>query len=194
MLISVTDDKVTSIINDLSSDQFPTPSPASSIFPSLFSPPSSPYPFYNLLSTCLSQSCHSTSIHQGHHSASQYQYSLSTSMQPPPLQPRPPSVNFGPCKSIDQITTRYLQEKDTGRLAVHLTTEYFFEEKIMTESTIGTLDQTRLLRIKAIVLAKFAARRSAADSEALWTKCKIATGQKCIKGLRRRRLQQSGLQ
>ena len=67
---------------------------------------------------------------------------------------------------------------------MHLASKYFFGEQKLLESTTSTLDQAKMLRIKTIILSKFASRRSAADSEALWAKCKTAIGQKC-KGLRR---------
>ena len=65
----ISNDKVASIINNLSSDQPPTLSPASSILPSPFSPPSSPYPFYQQSQylPCLSQDCHIMRNTQGHH-------------------------------------------------------------------------------------------------------------------------------
>ena len=45
--------------------------------------------------------------------------------------------------------------------------------------TASTLDTSRMKRIKAIVISKFGAKRSDADREVLWAKCKTAIiGQK----------------
>ncbi len=56
----------------------------------------------------------------------------------------------------------------------------------MARNTAGTLDSGPMKKIKAIVLAKFGAKRSDADREAIWAKCKVAIGQKC-KSLRNAR-------
>ncbi len=46
-------------------------------------------------------------------------------------------------------------------------------------------------KIKAIVLAKFGAKRLDANREAIWAKCKVAIGQKCksLRNARRGRAQ-----
>ena len=49
----------------------------------------------------------------------------------------------------------------------------------MAKHTTSTLDATKMRRVKEIILAKFGAKRSAADKEGIWEKCKVAIGQKC---------------
>ena len=49
----------------------------------------------------------------------------------------------------------------------------------MSRHTAGTLNRQKMNRIKAIVTAKFMARRSEADKEVLWDRCKTSIGQKC---------------
>ena len=48
--------------------------------------------------------------------------------------PRPPG-HFSPQRSVDSIMGRFTCERDAGRLAVHLATEYFFGEAVMEDST-----------------------------------------------------------
>ena len=63
-------------------------------------------------------------------------------------------------------------------MAVQLAIQYFFGEATMASSTYTSLDQTKI-KIKAIVLSKFGTKMTTADKELLWSKCKIAIGQKC---------------
>ena len=74
---------------------------------------------------------------------------------------------------------RYHHEKDAGRIAVQLALHYFLGEATMCLHTASTLDTSRMKKIKAIVISKFGAKRSDADREVLWAKCKTAIGQKC---------------
>ena len=87
----ISNDKVASIINNLSSDQPPTLSPASSILPSPFSPPSSPYPFYQVSIPALPQPrlshyeehpgpSHHRQPAYHHHQTMPYQYQPSSSI------------------------------------------------------------------------------------------------------------------
>ncbi len=64
-------------------------------------------------------------------------------------------------------------------MAVQLASHYIFGEASMACHTAGTLEPSRMRRIKAIVISKFGGKRSEADKEALWARCKIAIGQKC---------------
>ncbi len=64
-------------------------------------------------------------------------------------------------------------------MAVQLASQYFFGKAEMAASTASTLDTTKMDKIKAIVTAKFGPKRSAADKEAIWSRCKTVTGQKC---------------
>ena len=49
----------------------------------------------------------------------------------------------------------------------------------MSRHTAGTLNRDKMDKIKAIVTAKFMARRSEVDKEVLWGRCKTSIGQKC---------------
>ncbi len=51
-------------------------------------------------------------------------------------------------------------------MAVQLAQEFFLGGTVMAQSTAGTLNQAIMMRIKAIILSKFASKRSDADKEA----------------------------
>ena len=74
---------------------------------------------------------------------------------------------------------RYSKERDAGRVAVHLAQFYFFGESVMARTTAAHLDPAKMGQIKSLVLGKFGAKRSLADKEELWRKCRTAIGQKC---------------
>ena len=99
--------------------------------------------------------------------------------QPPPIQARSQPLTFSPRRLIENIVSRFHYQKDAGRLAVMLAMEYFFGQDYMSRHTTATLEPDRMLQLKAIVLSKFAARRSEPDREHLWGKWRIAIGQKC---------------
>ena len=96
----------------------------------------------------------------------------------PPTRFKAPKV-FSPRRSLEAILTRFTHEKDAGRMCVQLAQDYFFGKEEMAQRTAGKLDRSRMQRIRSIVLSKFGGRRSVADREALWAKCKVAIGHKC---------------
>ena len=49
----------------------------------------------------------------------------------------------------------------------------------MASNTYTSLEKAKTEKIKAFVLAKFGTKRTPADKELLWSKCKVAIGQKC---------------
>ena len=86
---------------------------------------------------------------------------------------------------MDSILGRFTYERDAGRLAVHLATEYFFGEAVMEDSTpmglggCSKLNPAKMDKIRALVMAKFGRKRSEEDKILLWSRCKTAIGQKC---------------
>ena len=62
---------------------------------------------------------------------------------------------------------------------MQLAISYFFGEEVMARNTAGSLNHSKMQRIKSIVISKFAQKRSLEDQEALWSKSKTANGQKC---------------
>ena len=64
-------------------------------------------------------------------------------------------------------------------MAVQLAVQFSFGEAVMARNTAGTLEDSKMKRIKAIVISKSGEKRGEADREALWVKCKTAIGQKC---------------
>ena len=55
----------------------------------------------------------------------------------------------------------------------------FFGETEMSKTTAGQLEPTKMDEIKKLIVSKFAEKRSIADKEELWRKCRVAIGQKC---------------
>ena len=63
-------------------------------------------------------------------------------------------------------------------MAVQLAIQFCFGEAVMARNTAGTLEASKMKRIKAIIISKFGEKRGEADREALWAKSKTAIGQK----------------
>ena len=87
--------------------------------------------------------------------------------QPPPssqqqyhqsLQP-----SFIPRRSTESITAQFHHGKDAGRMVVQLAISYFFGEEVMGRNTAGSLNHSKMQRIKSIVISKFAQKRSLKD-------------------------------
>ena len=95
---------------------------------------------------------------------------------PQQLMPPPKS---SPRRPISDILGRYNKEKDAGRVAVHLAQFYYLGETATSRTTAAHLDSSKMEEIKELILSKFASRRSLADREELWRKCRVAIGQKC---------------
>ena len=95
------------------------------------------------------------------------------------MAPPQGSQGFSPKKPLHDILRRYNDERNAGRLAVHLAQFYYFGTTAMRHSTAGTLDSAKMLLIKEAIVSKFAMRRCREDREALWERCKKAIGQKC---------------
>ena len=49
----------------------------------------------------------------------------------------------------------------------------------MATTTAARLDPTIMEEIKQLIVSKFAEKRSMADKEELWRRCRVAIGQKC---------------
>ena len=64
-------------------------------------------------------------------------------------------------------------------MAVQLAVQFFFGEAVMAFNTAGSLELSKMNRLKAIIISKFGEKRGEADREVLWGKCKTAIGQKC---------------
>ena len=64
-------------------------------------------------------------------------------------------------------------------MVVQLAVQFFFGEAVMARNTAGTLEESKMKRIKAIVIFKFGEKCGEVDREAFWAKCKTAIGQKC---------------
>ena len=69
-----------------------------------------------------------------------------------------------------------------------LAQDYFFGKEEMAQHTAGKLNSSRMQRIRSIMLSKFGGRRSLADKEVLWARCKVAIGHKCKQLRSNRRL------
>jgi hypothetical protein len=92
-----------------------------------------------------------------------------------PTQP----VNFLPQKSVDEILAHNKGESKAGKAAVYLAQFVFFGADVMRENTAATLDVTKMLEIKNIILGKYGLKTCTQDKSALWDKCKKAIVQKC---------------
>lgn len=106
----------------------------------------------------------------------------STTMLPPITPPRagrPRTRPFTPKKRLDEILSRYTLEKDAGRATNQLAELYFFGPQTMATNTVSTLDKELLKRIRGIILSRFGRKKSAADQEVLWSRCRTALGQRC---------------
>ena len=82
---------------------------------------------------------------------------------PPPANP--------PRRPIDQVVSKFHNEKDIGHCAVQLAQYCFFGTRMMVSNTAGTLDRVKMERIKEIIVAKFGGKRSIVDQEETWQKC-----------------------
>ena len=108
--------------------------------------------------------------------------SYPVSMPPPKTPPRtgrPQNRPFTPKKRLDEILSKYTLEKDAGRATNQLAELYFFGPHTMATNTVSTLDQERLKQVKSIILSRFGRKKSVADQELLWSRCRTALGQRC---------------
>ena len=105
--------------------------------------------------------------------------------QPQLLQQSMPPPHASPRRPIAQILAKYSDDKDAGRVAVHLVQFYFFGETELSNTTAARLDAVKMKKIKTLISSKFGAKRSFVDKEKLWGKCRVVIGQKC-KQLRKR--------
>ncbi len=63
-------------------------------------------------------------------------------------QTQPPKP-FSPRRTVEQITAQFSKEKDAGRLAVRLATQFFFGEQTMANNTAASLNAAKVARIKS---------------------------------------------
>ena len=102
---------------------------------------------------------------------------------PPPRTPPQLSRHkykpFTPIKRLDEISSKYTLEKDAGRVTNQLAEMYFFGPETMAQNTVSSLDKKLIKQMKSIILSRFGRKKSLADQEELWSKCRTALGQHC---------------